>query len=425
MTDLRTLTRCITSIVGSDHVTEEPVFRIDGLCPTLLARPGSAEEVAACVKVCSESDAAVVPAGQMTWLDCGNPLTRADVVLSLERMRRIIDYSPPDLTATVEAGLTLSEFNALTMQERQWLPLDPPGFRRASLGAIAACNSSGALRMGFGTPRDYVIGLRLVHADGTESKSGGKVVKNVAGYDMNKLYVGSYGTLAIMTELTFKLRPVPARSSTLAITAQSRGQLFQLARRVIDSELQPASVVLTRGLFESIGSSLPDDVLLIRFVDSEAAVTHQVDWVTKVIDENFKATLLSESESGAIWSGVADFDRRAIRLRLSVPLSAASAEFDKALLAQADYVAAADIGTGIIRVEFDPAGESGVEQIKRLRASAAAVNGTLTIEKAPAETRRAADAWGTVGSTAGLIRLIKARFDPNSLLNPGKFVLSL
>jgi glycolate oxidase FAD binding subunit len=158
------------------------------------------------MRVCSEANAGVVP-GRMTWLDWGNPLRRVDVVLSLDRMQRIIDYSPPDLTATVEAGVTLADFNEVTVRERQWLPLDPPGLRQASLGAIASHNSSGALRLGYGTPRDYVIGLKLVHADGTESKSGGKVVKNVAGYDMNKLYVGSYGTLAIITELTFKLRP--------------------------------------------------------------------------------------------------------------------------------------------------------------------------------------------------------------------------
>jgi len=425
MTGERALARSIASIVGGDHVTEEPGVKIDGVSPTLLVRPGSADEVAACMKVCSESDAAVVPAGKMTWLECGNPLRRVDVVLSLERMRRIIDYSPPDLTATVEAGLTLSEFNAVTVRERQWLPLDPPGFKCASLGAISACNSSGALRLGFGTPRDYVIGLKLVHADGTESKSGGKVVKNVAGYDMNKLYAGSYGTLAIITELTFKLRPLPERSSTLVITSQYRGPLFQLARRVLASELQPASVVLTRRLFESVGSSWRDDALLVRFNDSEAAVEHQVDWVIQAIDETYKATLLSENEAGDVWAEVADFDQRAMRVRLSVLLSAVPAEFEKAVLAHLDCVAAADIGTGIIRLAFDADDGSAVDQIKRLRASAAGAKGALAIEKAPAEVRRAADAWGDVGSTAELMRSIKARFDPQSLLNPGKFVLGL
>lgn len=425
MTEEKMLAGSIASIVGKDHVTEGPGVKIDGVSPTLLVRPGCTAEVAACMKVCSESDAAVVPAGKMTWLECGNPLRRSDVVLSLERMRRIVDYSPPDLTATVEAGLTLSEFNAVTVRERQWLPLDPPGFKVATLGAIAACNSSGGLRLGFGAPRDYVIGLKLVHADGTESKSGGKVVKNVAGYDMNKLYTGSYGTLAIITELTFKLRPLPDRSSTIVITSQFRGSLFQLARRVISSELQPASVVFTRRLFESGGSTWPEDALLVRFNDSEAAVEHQVAWVIRAIGETCKATRLNENEAGAAWAEVADFDHRAMRVRLSIPLSAVPAEFEKAFLAHLNCVAAADIGTGIIRLAFDADDGSAVDQIKRLRASAAAANGALVIEKAPAEVRRAADAWGDVGSTAELMRSIKVRFDPQSLLNPGKFVLGL
>ena len=425
MTEERALARSITAIVGGDHVTEEPAFKIDGLSPKLLARPGSADEVAACMTVCSESDAAVVPTGQMTWLEFGNPLRCVDVVLSLDRMRRIIDYSPPDLTATVEAGLTLSEFNAVTVQERQWLPLDPPGLRSASLGAIAACNSSGALRLGFGTPRDYVIGLKLVHADGSESKSGGKVVKNVAGYDMNKLYTGSYGTLAIITELTFKLRPLPERSSTILITSKHRGPLFQLARRVLASELQPASVVLTRRLCSSSAPRLPDDALLIRFVDSEAAVGHQVDWVIQAIDATYEATVLSDNEADSVWAEVADFDQHAIRVRLSVPLSAVPAELERAFLAHVECIAAVDIGTGIIRLAFETDEESAGNQIKRLRASAAGANGTLVIERAPAETRREADAWGDVGSTAELVRSIKARFDPQSLLNPGRFVLGL
>lgn len=425
MTDEHALAASITSIVGADHITREPELTIDGVKPGLVARPASTEEVAACMRVCLEAGAAVVPAGRMTWLDWGNPPSRADMVLSLDRMRRVIDYSPPDLTATVEAGLMLSEFNTVTVSERQWLPLDPPGFRSGTLGAIAACNSSGALRLGFGTPRDYVIGLRLVHADGTESKSGGKVVKNVAGYDMNKLYVGSYGTLAIITELTFKLRPLADRSLTMVITSASRAPLFQLAKRVLAAELQPASVILTRRLFEPPASIATDDALLIRFIDSKASVEHQIEWVMQAIGEDNKATILNENEADAIWAQVADFDRRAIRVRLSVPLSAVPAEFEKAFLAHSDCVAAADIGTGIIRLEFDGNEGSVVDEIKRLRATVAAVNGTLVIERASTQVKRDADAWGDVGSTAELMRAIKGRFDPQSLLNPGKFVLGL
>ena len=419
MLDERALVSSLESIVGPDNISGDFQLTLDGLRPKLVARPASTDEVAACMTICSELEAAVVPAGQMTWLDCGNPLSRADVLLSLERMNRIIEYSPPDLTATVEAGVTLSAFNALTSAERQWLPLDPPGFKYATLGAIAACNSSGPLRLGLGTPRDYVIGLRLVHADGSESRAGGKVVKNVAGYDMNKLYVGSYGTLAIITELTFKLRPLSDQSSTIIITSKLRDGLFQLAGRVLASELQPASLVLTHRLFDSPAPSL-EDALLIRFNDNKAAVDHQVEWVLQAIDENHKATVLMEDQADKIWAAVSDFDPLTIRVRLSLPLSAVPAALEKALQAHIDCVATADIGTGIIRIAFAADDRSAADQIKRLREQAGRANGTLLIEKASVEVRRAADAWGDVGRAAGLMQSLKSRFDPQSLLNPGK-----
>jgi FAD/FMN-containing dehydrogenase len=145
----------------------------------------------------------------------------------------------------------------------------------------------------------------------------------------------------------------------------------------------------------------------------------------QALDDNYKATVAGENDAAAIWAEVADFDQAAIRVKLSVPLSAVSAEFEKTIYSQLDCVAAIDVGTGTIRLGFDAEGESALEQINRLRAGASGANGTLTIEKAPVEVRRGADAWGEIGTTAELMRSIKARFDPQSLLNPGKFVLGL
>jgi glycolate oxidase FAD binding subunit len=241
---------------------------------------------------------------------------------------------------------------------------------------------------------------------------------------LNKLYTGSYGTLAIITELTFKLRPLPDRSSTIVLTSPNRPALFQFAKLMLASGLQPASVVLTRRLFRPSPSITPNDALLIRFTDSEAAVEHQVAWVMQAIDENYRAITLNDDQAGEAWAEVADFNTHNVRVRLSVPLSAVQAVFEKTLLDHMDSVAAADIGTGIIRLSFDDGGPV-VDQIVRLRASAAEVNGTAMIEKAPTGVRLAADAWGSVGSTADIMRSVKARFDPKSLLNPGKFVLQL
>jgi glycolate oxidase FAD binding subunit len=297
------------------------------------------------------------------------------------------------------------------------LPLDPPGFATATLGAVVACNSSGALRLGFGTPRDYVIGLKLVHADGSESKSGGRVVKNVAGYDMNKLYVGSFGTLAVITGIILKLRPLPEKTSTVMVTSRYRGPLFQLAKRVLASELLPSSVVLGRRLRQ-----LPDDALLIRFVDSEAAVTSQINSVLALLDESTSGRILDEPEAESVWSEVAGFDPHRFRVKFSVPLSAVPAEFEKAFLAHLECVATADIGAGIIRVAFDTQDELAAGQIERLRANATAAGGWLVLEKTPPEIAGEVDAWGDAGPATALMKSIKERFDPQSILSPGRFV---
>lgn len=409
----------IESVVGNEHVRAEPALQIDGLAPSLLVKPGSSVEVADCLRICADLDASVVPAGLMTWLECGNPLRRVDVVLSLERMNRIVDYSPPDLTVTVEAGLGLNDLTVTTMRERQWLPLDPPGWTEASLGAVAACNSSGALRLGFGTPRDYVIGLKLAHVDGTESKSGGRVVKNVAGYDMNKLYVGSYGTLAVITEATFKLRPLTKGSATVMITGTKQKSLIEFAKRVLASELQPSSIFLTRRL---LNEPFDADALFIRFGESEAEVKHQLEWVERAVGDDCRLVVMDPVDEGLLWMSVANIDRRAANaVRVSVLVSMASEAFER-LLATCECVSVADLGVGIIRMAFDADDKSAVDTIKRLRTDAISMGGTLFIERAPVAIKRQVDAWGEVGATMSLMQAIKEKFDPQSLLNPGRFV---
>lgn len=419
------LLRTIESVVGNENVTQSPALNIDGLIPSVLALPRSAREVAECLRICSSLKAAVIPAGSMSWLECGNPVRRADVVLSLKRMCRVIDYSPPDLTATVEAGLTLAGLNEVAKHERQWLPLDPPGGSVASLGAMAACSSSGSLRLGFGTLRDYVIGLRLAHADGTESKCGGRVVKNVAGYDMNKLYVGSYGTLAVITELTFKLRPLPESNATVVVTAPRKGLVFDLAKRVVASELQPASIFFTRQLSGGVIESRPgSDALLIRFVDNEAAVNHQVGWIKRAADDGFEFTALPGDQGEQLWEQVAGLDRRAANaVRISVPMSDVESVFAK--VGTDDCTAAVDLGMGIIRIAFNEDEKRIADEIKRMRSKTTEAGGTLFVERASSAIRGEVDAWGDPGPASTLMRSVKAKFDPESILNPGRFLAGI
>src|SRR5215467_6750422 len=291
------LATALEEAIGQENVTRFPDMQIDGLRPALLVRPGTRSETAQCLEICSRQAARVIPAGLMTWLECGNPVRSADVVLSLSRMNKIVDYSPADLTIWAEAGMTMNDLNRATRKENQWLPLDPPG--NGTLGAVVACGSSGPLRFGYGTPREYVIGLRLAHVDGTESKSGGRVVKNVAGYDLNKLYVGSFGTLAVITEVILKLRPVPERSATMLVTASDLLSIQDFASRIKASRLRPASLfVLNQGMSSRLGVATEGPSMLVRFVESAAAVADQVDRLqTLGHDINCALTTVAEADS--------------------------------------------------------------------------------------------------------------------------------
>lgn len=421
------LTGRLESIVGRENIDESSSLLIDEIRPLMIVKPGSPEEVAECLKVCAETNAAVVPAGFATWLECGNPRKRVDVVMSLERMNRIIDYSAPDLTAIVESGIALNDFNEVVTGERQWLPLDPPGANRATLGAVVACASVGPLRFGFGKPRDYVIGLRLAHSDGTESRSGGKVVKNVAGYDMNKLYTGSFGTLAVITELIVKLRPLPDKSSTVRVTSQDVNLLRKLASSILSSNLLPASVFLTKGIFpDSLESSDRQLSLAVRFIESEPTVNYQVETVLKMIENRVSAEVLNDSDAEKFWTRVSNVDETSrVAIRMSVPLSLAQSGFEKLSGEESRSLIAADFATGIIRAAFDLDDGQAVEKIKRLRLESASLGGTLVVERASVSVKKEADAWGDAGPTVELMKSIKAKFDPQALLNPGMFVAGI
>ena len=415
----------LESITGAGHVSSADGLVIDQQQPSLIVRPGSSDEVVACLRICGEADAAVVPAGLMTWLECGNPLQRADVVISLSRMNRIIEYAPADLIATVEAGLTIGHLNETAFADRQWLPLDPPGGPDASLGAIAACATSGPLRLGFGTARDYVIGLRLAHINGEISKCGGKVVKNVAGYDMNKLYVGSFGTLAILTELTFKLRPLPERSATLAIRSENPKNLLKAASDILASELRPSSLFLASGFRPPLDSTPGGSAaLLVRFLESNEAVNYQIERTRAVLSE-CRANEMEEAEASAVWSRVANIDKEGpICFKLSLPLSR-TAEWLQRLAVDAHSVVAADLGTGIIRIAMDLDSDRITNLAEQWRAEVSSFGGTLTIESAPLDVRRRVDVWNDPGPATALMQAVKASFDPERLLSPGRFIGAL
>ncbi|MGH9759286.1 MAG: FAD-binding oxidoreductase, partial [Blastocatellia bacterium] len=413
------LVQSLERIVGAGHVVTLPELEIDGLRPAALVRPGSCEEVAECLGSCNEKRAAVVPAGNMTWLEAGNPLSGADVIISMERMHRVLDYSAPDLTATLQAGASVREFNALIAAETQWLPLDPPGVEAASIGGIVACASSGPLRFGFGTPRDYVIGLKLAHPDGKESKCGGKVVKNVAGYDLNKLYIGSFGTLAVITAVTVKLRPSPERMTTVALLADNDESLFDLASRILRSGLRPVSLTIINDRVAETAGVAGRQVSLVRFAGSESEVAYQVG-ATSEMTGSGSPSQRADVESQRAWRIISDIDRLGtVALKISV-LPSNVREVYAACVSIQNSSVAADAGAGIVRVAFDSDDIESIDRLATLRAVAEKAGGTTFLERAPLAVRKKVDSWSDPGAAGTLMKTIKRQFDPESILNPGK-----
>src|SRR6185503_2665632 len=215
----------------------------------------------------------VAPAGAMTWLDVGQSLLPASLVVSTLRLNRVIEHEPADLVAIAEAGVTLNDLNAQLAEKGQWVPLDPPAAERATIGGVVATGQGGAQQFGYGAPRRHVIGMKVVLADGSLIKVGGRVVKNVAGYDLCKLFTGSYGTLGVIAEVNFKLRPLPFKTST-TMAWGARDDLLACARTVIDSRLFPIAVELLspRLAYESELAEGSDHLLLIRFAGYASAV---------------------------------------------------------------------------------------------------------------------------------------------------------
>jgi glycolate dehydrogenase FAD-binding subunit len=236
------------SIVGETRVCYDDracaAWRVDGMTPSCIVYPGSVGQVAEMLKCASEHELAVIPVGGGTKLETGNPPRKYDIALSLRELNKVRYYEPPDLTVGVEAGMTLDDFENLVNRDGLWLPLDPPGGGQGTIGGIVATNASGPMRHFYGAPRDMVLGMRIATTDGKLIKTGGRVVKNVAGYDLGKLLIGSYGTLGIIVEVNFKLYPIPAERRTFVLQAGTLGIARDLRRSILNSPIEPLSMVL-------------------------------------------------------------------------------------------------------------------------------------------------------------------------------------
>jgi glycolate oxidase FAD binding subunit len=409
-------------------------FRIEDERERIVAFPQNIEELSEMMRVASEERWRVIPAGAGTWLEMGNQPTRFDLIVSTARMNKLLEYEPADLTATLEAGVALSGFNHLAAKHRQFIPLDPFGDNQSTIGGVIATASSGPMRCGYGTPRDWLIGATVVHADGHITRAGGKVVKNVAGYDLCKIYAGSFGTLAVIAEMSFKLRALPPCERTIVFYSHTPDSLCSLAARVNDSDLQPATMELLSPFGEA---PLPIDTkqfaLALGFLNEAETVESQIQEVAR-LSAGLRHSLLSETDATKFWRAYHESETSP-HTEFVFRLSALPADLNALITDVNGALPRAHIrahaANGVIRLHAGLQWLDGLKtkwrpkKIAETRRMIQSRGGQMVILRAPREIKDQLDVWGDVGQTENLMRALKEKYDPGAILNPGRFVAGI
>jgi glycolate oxidase FAD binding subunit len=432
---------CGRANVGADLHTNS-AFVVDGVCPSLTVRPRTQDEVAGVVSACAAAGAALIPWGGGTAMSAGNPPERADVVVCLDRLDRVVEFDAPNLCVTVEAGATLASLCGILAEKAERLPLDPAGGDRTTVGGLVAADQSGPSRLLHGTPRDWVLGMRVVLPNGERVRCGGRVIKNVSGYDMNKLFIRSFGTLGVITEVTFRLLPSASVRATVVGLFRDQTAAASVVEGIKGSFLlpqalellDPAALVLAA---PAMGIDNGHDFGLVAgFAGSAATVDRQVrDSKAMVTAHGGSPRFLGDEASTTAWEALADPFRRlpAVPLRVickvAVPIGATGELMESVRhIASANGVfsaAAAHVASGVVRMALlasDNDLSSVVETVNQLRQHAEHAGGSLVLWEAPPRIKAVVEAWGRTGSGIAVMRRVKARFDPKRICSPGRFV---
>jgi glycolate oxidase FAD binding subunit len=393
-TNSLTITSSLAAITGPEHVRT--------LGGATAVAPSNTGEVAAILRFVQEKHFAVVPWGGGTKQRWGYPVAPA-VILETHRLNAIREHTWQDMTCTVEAGCTWASLQSALAQHGQYVALDPLWPEGATVGGIVATNDSGALRLRYGSLRDLIIGMTIVLADGTIAHSGGKVVKNVAGYDLHKLMTGAFGTLGVITSVNFRLHSIPKSTQSFTFSAPSAKPLGGWMLKLLHEQLSTLSIQLrgTTGGFH----------LDIQLASLPEVLRTQADLLESL---GRVEGLAIETAAAAVWDARQQLlDRDLVCKATMLPSEIASfAERVRSLGGESVTQA-----TGIMTACFPAA---AANQLPQLRRDLEAASGSLMVLKQPAESKL--DCWGTLPDSLPLMREIKRRFDPEGVLNPGRFL---
>jgi glycolate oxidase FAD binding subunit len=437
------LARELAAIAGEQHTTEDPArtaeFAIDEVSPRAVVSPASAEEVAAIMKLAHAEDLVVVPAGGFTHQFTGMVPAKIDILLRTSRLKALEHYDAGDLMIGVGAGTTPAEVEAVCAPHGQMLPLDAAQPQRSTMGGALASAAHGPLKHSYGGLRDYCTGVRFVTADGKVAKAGARVVKNVAGYDLMKLLIGSYGTIAVITGASFKLFPRPRQTRTFIARFANLKEALDFRDRVLASPLTPLCLEIVSPHAAEIihGDSHAAKTepwrVLLRAAGSDAVLArYRAELGAAVASE------AAGDDEREIWRALPEFphalferSRNAMLLRVDVALQDAGPVLEAAERAATDnnFVCAVSgrIGVGsllvgLVPVAVDP--PSAMQYVNAISFLRGAVprQGSAIVLRCPLEAKRRCSVWGSTPNDVETMKAIKQAFDGKNILNRGRFL---
>jgi glycolate oxidase FAD binding subunit len=407
----------------------EGSYPVDDMAARFVARPRSVSEASQVLAAAAADGLAVAFAGGGSKLGLGNPPERVDLEVQTQGLNQILEHAAGDLVVRAQAGVPLADLQAALAPAGQWLALDPPE-RRATVGGVVAANASGPRRLRYGTVRDLIIGITVVLADGTVAHAGGKVVKNVAGYDLAKLFCGSLGTLGMVVEAIFRLHPLPAATAVVTVQVESPTQAGQAVQRLRRSALEPSAAELVVGELGWPGR------LTVVFEGIQPGVEAQAAAAVELLGQVGEAVVAGPGQTEAAINqlGAMPFEKAEFALKATFPPAELAGVLDDLVGGRLSFggPVTAHAATGVLWMasglrEGDlpadsPAFPMTVRAVTEARERLAARGGSLVVVKASPELKRAVDVWGPAGDAIGLMRRVKERFDPDRRMSPGRFV---
>jgi glycolate oxidase FAD binding subunit len=395
--------------------------------------PDTPRDVAGAVCIAYEAEQAIFPLGGRTALDYGMTPTQPARSLDLTGLNRIVDYTPRDMTIVVEAGVRMADLTATLAAEGQHLPIDVPRAAEATIGGVVATNWSGPRRYGHGTIRDYVIGIHAVDGRGTSFKGGGRVVKNVAGYDFCKLLTGSLGTLAVITQLALKVKPRPECATTIVCGCNDLAATESVLNTLANLETAPAAIDCLVGPGWDAKSSIRNQ-LVVHLEGTEPEMTWLTDHVQGVLSAagGTSPRALSNSEAETLCNRQIEFSDRGVGesddgspmvVKIAMPPSAVCSVIAKLLAFDAECTIQAHAGSGIIVARFSKFRPEDITKVLvgDLRPAAVRLGGSLVVVRSKLDGLTSHVIWGGRTEATVLLERIRQQFDPRNVLNPGRF----